>query len=154
MDESCMTVTKQKKSMSVKEMGELLGLKKVESYWLIKKNFFETREVAGVLRVMIDSFEEWYAGQFHYKKTNGPPPGSKFGEIISIQQIAEDLGISRTTASQLMHREKTIKIIIVENTKRVDKKSHDNWYKNQHHYVKKAEKERNSNNGFDIQEKE
>ena len=89
MDESCMTVTKQKKSMSVKEMGELLGLKKVESYWLIKKNFFETREVSGVLRVMIDSFEEWYAEQFHYKKTNGPPPGSKFGEVLSIQQIAD-----------------------------------------------------------------
>ena len=55
-----------KTSMSVPEMGKMLGLGKVESYWLVKKNYFKTIQVAGRMRVMLDSFEDWYAGQFHY----------------------------------------------------------------------------------------
>ena len=31
-----------KTTMSVQEMGNLLGLKKVDSYWLVHKGFFET----------------------------------------------------------------------------------------------------------------
>lgn len=58
-----------KTSMSVPEMGKMLGLGKVESYWLVKKNYFKTIQVAGRMRVMLDSFEDWYAGQFHYKKS-------------------------------------------------------------------------------------
>lgn len=61
--------------MSVPEMGKMLGLGKVESYWLVKKNYFKTIQVAGRMRVMLDSFEDWYAGQFHYKKVDGTPPG-------------------------------------------------------------------------------
>lgn len=57
-----------KTSMSVPEMGKMLGLGKVESYWLVKKNYFKTIQVAGRMRVMLDSFEDWYACQFHYKK--------------------------------------------------------------------------------------
>ena len=59
-----------KTSMSVPEMGKMLGLGKVESYWLVKKNYFKTIQVAGRMRVMLDSFEDWYAGQFHYKKVD------------------------------------------------------------------------------------
>ena len=36
-----------KKWMSVSEMGELLGLKKTDRYWLVHKNYFETKEFAG-----------------------------------------------------------------------------------------------------------
>ena len=57
-----------KKSMSVPEMGRLLGLGKTESYYLVKKNWFKVVTIGGKMRVMIDSFEEWYAGQNHYKK--------------------------------------------------------------------------------------
>lgn len=57
-----------KKSMSVMEMGRMLGLKKTNSYWLIKKGWFETIIVAGKMRVLVDSFEEWYRNQTHYKK--------------------------------------------------------------------------------------
>ena len=59
-----------KKSMSVPEMGRLLGLGKTESYYLVKKNWFEVVTIGGKMRVMVDSFEEWYAGQSHYKKRN------------------------------------------------------------------------------------
>ena len=47
-----------KKSMSVPEMARILGIKKTDSYWLIKKHFFTVITVAGHMRVMIDSFEE------------------------------------------------------------------------------------------------
>ena len=43
-----------KTSMSVPEMGKMLGLGKVESYWLVKKNYFKTIQVAGRMRVMLD----------------------------------------------------------------------------------------------------
>lgn len=59
-----------KTSMSVMEMGKSLGLKKTESYWLVHKNYFETRIVASKMRVMVDSFENWYQSQKHYKKVS------------------------------------------------------------------------------------
>lgn len=61
---------KGKKSMSVVEMGRMLGLSKTESYWLIKKNYFTTITAGKRMRVMLDSFETWYAGQTHYKKVS------------------------------------------------------------------------------------
>ena len=35
-----MAETRKRTSMSVPEMGRMLGLCKTESYWLIKKNYF------------------------------------------------------------------------------------------------------------------
>jgi len=55
-------------SMSVRQMGMLLGLGKTDSYWLIKKNLFKVITVKGRMRIMRDSFEEWYQSQSHYKK--------------------------------------------------------------------------------------
>ena len=69
---------KGKTSISVREMRQILGLKKVEAYWLVHQNRFRTITAAGRMRIMLDSFEEWYAGQFHYKKVNGEAPGSKW----------------------------------------------------------------------------
>ena len=60
----------ERKSMSVPEMGRMLGLSKTESYWLVKKNYFTTIIVGKRMRVMLDSFESWYVGQNHYKKVN------------------------------------------------------------------------------------
>ena len=36
-----------KKTMSVRETGRVLGLGKTESYWLVKKGFFEVILVGG-----------------------------------------------------------------------------------------------------------
>lgn len=83
-----------KTSMSVREMGNMLGLCKTESYWLVKKKVFEVREVAGTMRVMIESFEDWYAGQLHYKKLNGELPGSKLAEsTLSIAEVAKRMNL-------------------------------------------------------------
>lgn len=55
--------TPERKTMSVREMGQILGLGKTESYWLIHRNHFETTLVQGMMRVNIESFEHWYANQ-------------------------------------------------------------------------------------------
>ena len=72
-----MDKTRKRTSMSVPEMGKLLGLCKTEAYWLVKKNYFNTVLVGGTMRVMIDSFEKWYANQFKYHKVDGTPPGEE-----------------------------------------------------------------------------
>ena len=48
-----MAEMRKRTSMSVPEMGRMLGLGKTESYWLIKKNYFKTILVGNTMRVMI-----------------------------------------------------------------------------------------------------
>ena len=55
-----------KTSISVPEMGRLLGMKKVEAYWLVKQGRFTVVQVGGKMRIMLDSFEEWYGRQTRY----------------------------------------------------------------------------------------
>ena len=59
---------KKRTTMSVPEMRRMLGLGKTDSYWLVHRQCFETIIVAGKMRVVIDSFEHWYANQIKYKK--------------------------------------------------------------------------------------
>ena len=47
-----------KTTMSVSEMRQMLGLKKTDSYWLVHRQLFETVLVAGKMRVVLDSFEQ------------------------------------------------------------------------------------------------
>lgn len=44
---------KKRTSMSVMEMGKLLGLGKTESYYLVRKNYFKVITVGTTMRVMI-----------------------------------------------------------------------------------------------------
>lgn len=68
---------KKKTTMSVTEMRKMLGLGKTDSYWLVHKNCFETIIVNGKMRIVIDSFEKWYANQIKHAKVDGPPPGEE-----------------------------------------------------------------------------
>ncbi len=61
--------------MSVREMGDLLGLKKTDRYWLVHKQEFQVINVDGRMRVDLESFERWYANQTHYRKVTGEEPG-------------------------------------------------------------------------------
>ena len=129
-----------KTSMSVPEMRRVLGLGKTDSYWLVHKKLFETVIVAGKMRVMIDSFESWYAGQLHYKKVDGSPPGSKWAAATrSIGETADLLGIKSATLYDLL-KKKPFKTLKIDNRTRIDIDSFETWYKNQTHY-KKVEKE-------------
>lgn len=59
-------------TISVPEMGRWLGLGKTRTYDVLRENNIETIKVGNGIkkytRVILDSFEEWYAGQSHYKK--------------------------------------------------------------------------------------
>ena len=125
-----------KKSMSVPEMGRILGLGKTESYWLVKKNYFRTIVVAGKMRVMVDSFEEWYANQLHYKKVDGTPQGSYWTAItMSVEETADLLGIKPATLYDLLKKQpfKTEKVSMYL---RIYKDSFEEWYSSQTHYKK------------------
>lgn len=81
---------KEKNWMTVPEMGNLLGLKKTGRYWLVQKNYFECREIAGQMRVNIASFEKWYANQVKYHKVNGEEPGKNLKKwSYSISEVAK-----------------------------------------------------------------
>ena len=127
-----------KTSMSVPEMGKMLGLGKVESYWLVKKTYFKTIQVAGRMRVMLDSFEDWYAGQFHYEKVNGERPGKKYGKTLSPLTVAKVLGIPRSTANDLMN-DGIVEFIWVDGKRRIKRESFDKWYASQSKYTKVKE---------------
>lgn len=85
---------KEKNWMTVPEMGNLLGLKKTGRYWLVQKNYFECREIAGQMRVNIASFEKWYANQVKYHKVNGEEPGKNLKNgLIPYQKLPRCWGL-------------------------------------------------------------
>jgi len=124
-----------KKTMSVREMGALLGLKKVDSYWLVHKNYFKTVLVAGKMRVLVDSFEEWYAGQFHYKKIDGTKPGQKYAHTMSVHEASAIIGVSYGVMYDLIKRY-PIKTEIINNRTQIYIDSFEEWYATQDKYRK------------------
>lgn len=130
------TVQRQKTSISVPEMRRLLGLGKTDSYWLVKKGYFKTIIVGGQMRIMLDSFEDWYAGQFHYKKVTGEAPGSKWtATTMSVQEAADLIGITTSSFYDLL-KKKPFETIHVDNRTRINIDSFDKWYAEQTHYKK------------------
>jgi len=78
------------KYMTVREMGDLLGLKKTDRYWLIHKGYFQTKVMGGRTYVDVESFERWYANQIKYHKVSGEEPGREVNErTYSIRELAE-----------------------------------------------------------------
>lgn len=125
-----------KKSMAVSEMRRMLGLGKTESYWLVHKNYFETIIVAGKMRVMVDSFEKWYASQLHYKKVDGTPAGADWTDItMSVSDTAQMLGIREATLYDLL-KKKPFRTTKVGMYQRIYKDSFEEWYQSQSHYEK------------------
>ncbi len=116
-----------KKSMSVREMGNLLGVKKTESYWIVHKNYFETRIIHGRMRVMVDSFEEWYKNQCEYIKVEEVNSVAK--TLYTTAEIADILQITRQTAYQLIHKD-LFKSIKTDKGYRIVKSSFDEWLDN------------------------
>ncbi len=116
-----------KKSMSVREMGNLLGVKKTESYWIVHKNYFETRIIHGRMRVMVDSFEEWYKNQCEYIKVAEVNSVAK--TLYTTAEIADILQITRQTAYQLIHKD-LFKSIKTDKGYRIVKSSFDEWLDN------------------------
>lgn len=136
--------TKQKTMMTVREMGDLLGLKKTDRYWLLHKGFFKSKEILGKTWIEIASFEKWYANQVKYKKVTGEEPGKELKErSYSIRDLAEELGITEDTVYCILKREE-IETITVDYWRRVPKDAWDRWYRTQNKYRMKADRERDA----------
>ena len=123
-----------KTTMSVMEMGRILGLKKTDAYWLVHKQCFETILVQGKMRVSIESFEHWYANQIKHKKVDGTPPGEELrASSYSIPEMAELLGVSDYIAYDLIKR-CNIETFEVDTWMRVRKDVFEQWYRSQTRY--------------------
>lgn len=133
------------KTMSVMQMGKILGLHKTDSYWLAHKDFFKIIEVAGQMRVDIESFENWYKHQIKYKKIDGTPPGELLKtESYSAKDIAKILQISEERAYAAMKRD-SVPYIIVDYWKRWTKSTFEEWYKSQSRYRTQEDHENDLN---------
>ena len=138
-------MTKKKKTtMSVPEMQRLLALGKTDAYWLVKKQCFETAIINGKIRIIIDSFEHWYARQVKHKKVHGPPPGKVLrAESYSPQELAEELGIGFSTIYDIIQRY-NIKTFKVDSWLRISKRDFLDWYKTQTRYRTRADRARST----------
>lgn len=131
-------------SMSVPEMGRMLGLCKTEAYWLIKKNYFKTITVGGNMRVMLDSFESWYANQFWYKKVDGTLPGEELRKTTySVEEVGKLLGLREATAYELVGKGH-FEIVEVLGKRRITKDSFQKWYDAQSDYLTIEDRERDA----------
>lgn len=127
--------------MSVAEMRRLLGLGKTDSYWLVHQGYFETILVNGKMRIVIDSFEAWYAMQTRHHKVTGEEPGTRLREeTLSAGEIAGLLGIGKQQANILI-RQENLPFVKVHSQFQVPKTAFEQWYASQTHYVKRKEKE-------------
>ena len=133
-----------KTTMSVSEMRQMLGLKKTDSYWLVHRQLFETFLVAGKMRVVLESFEHWYANQVKYKKVAGPPPGAELKAYsYSIPEIATLLGVSDSAVYGIIKRDK-LETFEVASWRRVRKDVFEAWYKSQRKYRTPEDRQRDA----------
>ena len=137
-----MSEEKKKTTMSVTEMRKMLGLGKTDSYWLVHKNCFETVLINGKMRIVIASFEKWYANQVKHKKINGPPPGMELRDrSYSPQEMADLLGIDDSYVYELIRKDH-IQTILVDTWIRIPKESFEKWYASQTRYRIPEDRER------------
>lgn len=135
---------KAKTTMSVSEMRRMLGLGKTDSYWLVHRNFFDTILVEGKMRIVIESFEKWYANQIKWKKVNGEPPGKELEACsYSIPQIAELLGVKDSVVYEVF-RDDGVETFTVDTWKRVRKDVFETWYHSQSKYRTPEDRERDA----------
>lgn len=128
-----------KTSVSVPEMRRLLGMKKVEAYWLVKQGRFKVILVGGKMRIMLDSFEDWYGRQFHYKKVDGPEPGQLLPASWTVPEVAGILGLNRCSVYELIKNHATFQTFKVDGQTRILKESFDAWYQSQSRYKKRED---------------
>ena len=134
--------TQKRTWMTVPEMGKLLGLKKTDRYWLVHKNVFESKEIAGKIRINIASFEKWYANQIKYHKVTGEEPGKELKSwSYSVKEVADLLGVDDYLVYELLKKNQ-MEAVIVDYWKRIPKESFQNWYKSQSRYRTKEDREK------------
>ena len=133
-----------RRTMSVVEMGRLLGLQRTESYYLANKHYFRLIQIRGHTRVDIESFEKWYDNQVRYQKVDGSPPGRELKRnSYSPHDIEEMLGICEQNVYELIRHE-NLPVITVDYRMRIPKEAFDYWYSHQNHYRNQADRARDA----------
>lgn len=122
-----------KKTMSVGDLGRILALGKTCAYRLVNKCYFKSYLICGVLRVDTESFDDWYASQFHYKKVDGERPGKKYGNTYSSTTLGKVLGIAKSTGYDLLNSGQ-IEYIVIDGKRRITDEAFWKWYTNQDKY--------------------
>ena len=136
--------TQKRTWMTVPEMGKLLGLKKTDRYWLVHKNVFDSKEIAGKIRINIASFEKWYANQIKYHKVTGEEPGKELKSwSYSVKEVADLLGVDEYLVYDLLKKNQ-MEAVIVDYWKRIPKESFQNWYKSQSRYRTKEDRKKDA----------
>lgn len=117
--------------MTVRQMGDMLGLKKTERYWLIKKGYFKTEEIQGKIFIHTDSFEDWYKNQLTYHKISGEAPGSEISKSsYSIAEAAQILQVTESTVYVIL-KDTGMPTVEIDHRTRIPKDIFDKWYKEQ-----------------------
>ena len=136
--------TQKRTWMTVPEMGKLLGLKKTDRYWLVHKNVFESKEIAGKIRINIASFEKWYANQIKYHKVTGEKPTKELKSwSYSVKEVADLLEVDDYLVYDLLKKNQ-MEVVIVNYWKRIPKESFQNQYKSQSRYRTKEDREKDA----------
>ena len=113
--------------------------KKLEPYWLVKQGRFKVILVGGKMRIMLDSFEEWYGSQFHYKKVNGPEPGQLLPASLTVPEAADILGLNPGSIYELIKNHAPFETFKVDGQTRILKENFETWYQGQSHYKKRED---------------
>ena len=130
-------------TMSVRETGALLGLKKTESYYLLRKNYFEAIVINKQIRMVIKSFEEWYANQDRYRKVDGTEPGTVLRtKSLSRTDIGVMLDLDPDSVSDLIKKVK-LPTFWHNGKLRVPCDTYDRWYASQTQYLNAEDREKN-----------
>lgn len=140
----------ERKYMSVHDMGDLLGIRKTDRYWLVHKGFFKTEIICGKMMVEIASFEKWYANQVKYHKVSGEEPGQELKkQSYSARDIAEILDIAEWKAYKIMN-DAQVEFILVDYWKRYPKEAFDRWYQSQNVYQNSEDRKNNKKMNDDL----
>ena len=119
--------TQKRTWMTVPEMGKLLGLKKTDQYWLVHKNVFESKEIAGKMRINIASFEKWYDSQSRYRTKEDREKDDIVEEAtITMPEMARLLGLTRSQVYQILRNPKYshfFETIVIAEKKRITKEN-------------------------------
>ena len=106
--------------------------------------FFESKEIAGKIRINIASFEKWYANQIKYHKVTGEEPGKELKSwSYSVKEVADLLGVDEYLVYDLLKKNQ-MEAVIVDYWKRIPKDSFRNWYKSQSRYRTKEDREKDA----------
>ena len=137
-------IRSKRESFPVSELRKMLGVRKTESYWILKHKGLETIKIDGHIRILKTSFQKWYDNQTKYHIIGGPPPGKTLtGMSYSVSDLTELLAVSDTAIYTLL-KKGAFETFIVDHRIRITKESFDRWYSEQTRYRMPTERVRDA----------